>query len=191
MNDVSESWSFEPFLMQLEKKELVALVRRMTEFRGDLEALLEAEAAAHRADAPFSTLRRSVRRVFRASRSAEFGVHVYDIIAPLESIFAKGEQLARDGAATRAASVFRALLAEILKHYDAVHDEESELAGFAQRCTEELGRCLDHIRDPGERLVVLQALWEVYAWDLNSGGFGSSSGRSRSKGSARKEIIGS
>jgi hypothetical protein len=60
-----------------------------------------------------------------------------------------------------------------LSHYLSYHDEDGALGRVVQDCVEGLGACLESERVDGDlRERILEAIFAVYRFDVNHGGFG-------------------
>jgi hypothetical protein len=68
---------------------------------------------------------------------------------------------------TNAAIIYRIVAEEILQHEEKVmSDESGRLGGLVDDCLEGLGICLEFIQDSSARRDILQALFNVYLWDV-------------------------
>jgi hypothetical protein len=60
-----------------------------------------------------------------------------------------------------------------LSHYLSYHDEDGALGRVVQDCVEGLGACLESEREDAiHREWILEAIFAVYRFDVNHGGFG-------------------
>ncbi|MFO0960958.1 MAG: SWIM zinc finger family protein [Isosphaeraceae bacterium] len=166
LDAVLESW---------DKDELIELVHRMLRRAPELEILLETpppgardrgKAQAHGAD----FYRRQAETAFRLAGDdwrASFGV-----AQDLGAIRSLGDELLKHGDVEAAEAVYEGLLAGILLGYRTISDEEGEIGGVAGECAEGLGRCLNREDDPSRRESMLRALFDLYRFDVELGGYG-------------------
>jgi hypothetical protein len=62
---------------------------------------------------------------------------------------------------------------ETLSHYLSYHDEDGALGRVVQDCVEGLGACLEKEQENEVlRKQILEAIFSVYRFDVNHGGFG-------------------
>ncbi|MFZ2098515.1 MAG: SWIM zinc finger family protein [Anaerolineales bacterium] len=158
------------------KPELVALIRRMLQRYPDLEYLLEIpspEAGANQAAINPQIIRHQVSQAF-ASTGDEWGWRdLFEAARDLDELLNLARQYQEHSDITNATIIYRVLAEEILKHEDIVMDDEADrLGGLVDDCVEGLGDCLEFVQDPGARREILQAMFNVYKWDVRMGGIG-------------------
>ena len=156
------------------KEELIALVKQMIARRPELEHMLEirlsADGASHTPVDP-ETYRRLAASVFHHTRF-EWGAEE-DIENELDSIIELGKGLEYQGDHANAAIVFQAVSQEVLSHYEMLNDEEGELGNVVISCVEGLAQCLSGVQnDFTIREKILDALFEIYRFDVDFGGVG-------------------
>ncbi len=158
-------------LAQLDRGQLVALVKRLVSRRPDLQELVllplpgerRPVAARHVAVAAARILD-SMGDDWQASSRAE------EELWPLLTI---GDQRLECGALADARTVFVAVIQAVLPRYGQLYDYESEIAGIVDECVKGLGACLDRSPEPGQRYLLLRDIFAVYRWDaLGQGGYG-------------------
>src|SRR5207249_588652 len=65
------------------------------------------------------------------------------------------------------------VLDPVLKNYNTYGDEDGDLSDVIGQCVTGLGQCLMDMALPAEtRADIVKQLWEVYCFDVNSGGRG-------------------
>ncbi len=161
----------DPRLAALDRDQLEALVRRLVSREPDLEDLVHLPLPGERQRADGRHMAAQVSRIlltmgddWRASSRAERELW------PLVEI---GTQYLDQGAPDDARTVFVAISITILRHYEQIRDEESEVAGIVGQCVEGLGRCLAVATSAAEREALLRDVFAVYRWDaLDHGGYG-------------------
>lgn len=115
------------------------------------------------------TYRRQVSSAFR--RAGNDWMISQRIDEDIEGIVGDGDDfLALDDCAS-AGIVYQAAVQGILEHYDPAYDEDGYLGYVVDQCVEGLGHCLAGGGDNAtDRERSLQTLFEVYRFDLDSGG---------------------
>jgi len=161
-------------LTGLSKEELVALVLQMVSSEPDLEALIHLNAStALEGDQPLDP--EAIRALSeQALEKDQEGLgDPVEIAANLQPILDLGERYERQGSVLNAAIVYRAL-AQTMLDYDLtiLQDEEGHLHGIVWQCVGGLGKCLGAVADSEPRREILEALFNIYAWDVNSGSLG-------------------
>jgi hypothetical protein len=72
-----------------------------------------------------------------------------------------------------AAAIYEVVALETLGYYLSYHDEDGALGRVVQACVEGLGACLEGEReDEALREKILEAIFAVYRFDVDHGGFG-------------------
>ena len=170
-------------LAQLDRGQLVALVKRLVSRRPDLQELVLLPLPGERRPVAARHVAVAVARIldamgddWQASSRAE------EELWPLLTI---GDQRLEGGALADAQTVFVAVIQAVLPRYGQLYDHESEIAGIVDECVKGLGACLDRSPEPGQRYLLLRGIFAVYRWDaLGQGAMGwirlparSSSGR--------------
>jgi tetratricopeptide (TPR) repeat protein len=160
-------------LEQRSKSELVALILKMIRRYPELETLFELPIAG---DPDSSNLidpdliRRQVNVAFTgawndwgaASRTSQ----------ELLDILELGDEYAQHKNWRNAATVYEIVARSVLDLYDQVYDGEGQVGNVVYHCTEGLARCLEAVDDSAQREALLQALFDIYRWDVDAGGYG-------------------
>jgi len=98
---------------------------------------------------------------------------VYGISHDLYRITATAARFARQRDYANAAAIYEVVAMGTLSHYLSYHDEDGALGRVVQECVEGLGACLESEReDEILREQILEAIFAVYCFDVNHGGFG-------------------
>ena len=153
------------------KEELIALIVRMISRYPDLETLLEITlpgAAQTGKMLDPKLIQRQVNQVFHGW-DYEYGAGLA-AAGQLAEIRALGDQYAATGEWRNAVVVYHTVAQGVLDHYE--YDDEGELGEVADECVSGLGEALAAVTDPALREVILRYLFEIYHWDLKSGGYG-------------------
>jgi len=161
------------FLERCSKAELIALLRKMIQRYPDLELLLELPTVggpdAGRPTDP-ELIRRQVNVAF--SRAGHEWGAASRAARDLQDVVDLGDEYAGHGHWRNATTVYHTVAQEILEYYGMVHDEGGDLNHIVYQCTQGLGRCLEATEDSVQREGLLRALFDVYRWDVDSGGYG-------------------
>lgn len=163
----------ETTLERRDKAELIALIRQMLARHPELETLLELPlpvAGKQNKPADLARIRREIASAFRAVGDDWNGAS--EVAQSLEALVELGNEYARLDDWRNAATVYQAITQGVAEHYEEVQDEESDLSYVVDTCVEGIGTCLQSVDDPAQREVMLQALFELYQWDVASGGYG-------------------
>src|SRR5260370_1598204 len=98
---------------------------------------------------------------------------VYGISSDLYSITETAARFARQRDYANAAAVYEVVAMGTLSHYLSYHDEDGALGRVIQDCVGGLGACLESEReDELLREQILEAIFAVYRFDVDHGGFG-------------------
>lgn len=169
--DFLEMEDLQTLLRKRSKEDLIRLACRMIERHPDLESLLELPSAdgteAGRQIDP-ELIRRQVVSAFGTARGD--WEDAWNISLQLEGVLKLGDDYSQAGDWRNAQIVYQTAAWEILRNYETVHEEESELVDIVNRCVENLKPCLAAASDPAEREVILRGLFDVYRWDVDYGG---------------------
>jgi uncharacterized Zn finger protein len=175
-------------LEQLDKHQLVALVRRMVRRSPDLEMVLELEVASlKKPDAAqpvdIQIIQRQIRHSFDLAESS-WGSTV-SVGQDLQPHLDSAEAYLERGDGQNAAAIYATLARSILDHYEERDDEgrdydeyyeeerfddDGQLGVVVDQCVEGLGRCLEAMDEPVERERILEALFDIYNWGINYDG---------------------
>jgi uncharacterized Zn finger protein len=98
---------------------------------------------------------------------------VYGISSDLYSITETAARFFRQQDYTNAAAIYEVVALGTLSHYLSYHDEDGALGRVVQESVEGLGACLESEREEEAlREQMLRAIFEVYRFDVDHGGFG-------------------
>jgi SWIM zinc finger len=98
---------------------------------------------------------------------------VYGISSDLYSVTETAARFFRQQDYANAAAIYEVVALGTLGHYLSYHDEDGALGRVVQDCVEGLGTCLENEREDGTlRTQILEAIFAVYRFDVNHGGFG-------------------
>src|SRR3989475_4378987 len=155
------------------KAQLMTLVKQLLQKQPEVEWQLTMPPLSGYKSVPIDTkeYRRQVDAAFRhAGREWDA---VYGISSDLYSITETAARFARQRDYTNAAAIYEAVAVRTLSHYLSYHDEDGALGRVVQDCVEGLGACLESEReDEALREQILEAIFAVYRFDVDHGGFG-------------------
>ncbi len=98
---------------------------------------------------------------------------VYGISSDLYTIIATAARFAQQHDYANTATIYEVVARETLSSYLSYHDEDGALGRVVQECVEGLGACLENVRDDEIlRQQILTAIFTVYRFDVDHGGFG-------------------
>ena len=170
-----ERLSMQSRLAERSREELVALIEKMTSRYPDLADLLDMPIAGVSASA--ATLNPEVirRQVSSAVDNAGYddrrrGSASADL--PFYTIASEGKVYLAAGEWANAVVVYVTLAEGMMESYEEMYDDEGEIVSVVDSCAEGLGKCLEATTDPDLRQQIVQNLFDIYQWDLNSGGLG-------------------
>jgi hypothetical protein len=155
------------------KAQLITLVKQLLQQQPEVEWRLTMPPLPGHKSVPVDTeeYRRQVDSAFRhAGREWDA---VYGISHDLYEITATAARFARQRDYTNAAAIYEVVALGTLSHYLSYHDEDGALGRVVQDCIEGLGACLESKReDEALREQILEAIFAVYRFDVDHGGFG-------------------
>jgi len=153
------------------KAELVVLIRRMLDRYPDLETLLELPIVGEGEPPPVDAdvIRRQASSAFHGIGYDDWGA-TYGIAQQLLELVEIGDDYAEREHWRDAVIIYQAVVEETLENYGMVQDESGYLHGVVNQCVEGLGECLKATEDPFRREMILEALFDVYRWDVDFGG---------------------
>ena len=155
------------------KAQLITLVKQLLQKQPEVEWQLTMPPLPGHKSVPIDTeeYRGQVDAAFRhAGREWDA---VYGISSDLYEITATAARFARQRDYANAAAIYAVVAMQTLSHYLAYHDEDGALGRVVQDCVEGLGACLENEReDEVIREQILEAIFAVYRFDVNHGGFG-------------------
>src|SRR6266568_3287999 len=98
---------------------------------------------------------------------------VYGISSDIYNITETAARFARQRDYANAAAIYEVVAMGTLSHYLSYHDEDGALGRIVQESVEGLGACLESEReDEALREQILEAIFAVYRFDVDHGGFG-------------------
>jgi tetratricopeptide (TPR) repeat protein len=98
---------------------------------------------------------------------------VYGISSDLSTITATAAHFAQQQDYANSAAIYEVVARETLSYYASYHDEDGALGRVVQECVEGLGACLENVSDDELlRKQILTAIFAVYRFDVDHGGFG-------------------
>lgn len=158
-------------LGSLDRDQLEALVRRLLEHRPELEDVLHLPLPGEQLQVDPAYISGQVRRIlhnmgsdWQASYRSQFELD------PIKSV---GDGYLEQDLVDDARGVYDAIAQAIIKVYEQIRDEESEIGRIVIDCAKGLGRCLERTSDSGQRKRLLADLFAIYRWDeLETGGYG-------------------
>ena len=155
------------------KAQLITLIKQLLQKQPEVEWQLTMPPLPGHKSVPIDTeeYHRQVDEAFRhAGREWDA---VYGISSDLYSITETAARFARQRDYTNAAAIYEAVAVRTLSHYLSYHDEDGALGRVVQVCVEGLGACLESEREDAIlREQILEAIFAVYRFDVNHGGFG-------------------
>jgi uncharacterized Zn finger protein len=155
------------------KAQLIALIKQLLQKQPEVEWQLTMPPLPGHKSVPIDTeeYRRQVDAAFRHG-GREWDA-VYGISSDLYSITETAARFARQRDYTNAAAIYEVVAMGTLSHYLSYHDEDGALGRVVQACVEGLGACLESEREDAIlRERILEAIFAVYRFDVNHGGFG-------------------
>jgi uncharacterized Zn finger protein len=155
------------------KAQLITLVKQLLQKQPEVEWQLTMPPLPGHKSVPIDTeeYRDQVDEAFRhAGREWDA---VYGISSDLYSITETAARFFRQQDYTNAAAIYEVVAMGTLSHYLSYHDEDGALGRVVQDCVEGLGACLESEREDGIlREQILGAIFAVYCFDVDHGGFG-------------------
>lgn len=171
-----ETANLETILEQRSKSELVGLIRQMLQRYPELEYLLELPfhaAGTNKTAIDPEIIRRQVSHAFANSEGDRGWRDLFETTRDLDELIKLAEQYHDKADSTNAAIIYRITAEGILQNEDIMRgDESGRLGGLVDDCVVGLGCCLEIIQDSRARRDILQALFNVYLWDVKTGGIG-------------------
>lgn len=155
------------------KAQLMKLIKQLLQKQPEVEWQLTMPPLPGRKSVPIDTqeYRDQVDEAFRHA-SHQWDA-IYGISSDLYNITATAARFARQRDYVNAAAIYEVVALETLSHYLSYHDEDGALGRVVQECVEGLGACLESEgEDEALRERILEAIFAVYRFDVNHGGFG-------------------
>jgi uncharacterized Zn finger protein len=155
------------------KAQLIVLIKQLLQKQPEMEWQLTMPPLPGHKSVPIDTeeYRHQVDEAFRHA-GHEWNA-VYGISSDLYQITATASRFARQRDYANAAAIYEMVAMGTLSHYLSYHDEDGALGRVVQDCVEGLGACLESERVDGDlRERLLEAIFAVYRFDVNHGGFG-------------------
>lgn len=162
-------------LAERSREELVALIEKMIGRYPDLADLLDMPIAG--LSAPTARLDPEVirRQVSSAVDNAGYDDRrrgYGDADLSFYTIAGEGRGYLAAGEWANAVTVYATLAEGVMESYEEMYDDEGEIVSVVDSCAEGLGKCLGATSDPDLRQQIIQTLFDIYRWDINSGGLG-------------------
>lgn len=155
------------------KAQLITLIKQLLQQQPEVEWQLTMPPLPGHKSVPVDTdeYRRQVDAAFRQA-GREWDA-VYGISSDLYEITTTAARFARQRDYANAAAICEVVALGTLSHYLSYHDEDGALGRVVQDCVESLGACLESEReDEALREQILEAIFAVYRFDVDHGGFG-------------------
>jgi len=155
------------------KAQLITLVKQLLQKQPEVEWQLTMPPLPDHKSVPIDTqeYRSQVDEAFRHA-GHEWDA-VYGISSDLYDITATAARFARQRDYANAAAIYEVVAMGTLSHYLSYHDEDGALGRIVQESVEGLGACLESEReDEALREQILEAIFAVYRFDVDHGGFG-------------------
>jgi hypothetical protein len=172
-DEFTQTDDIDTILERQSKDQLITLVKQLLQKQPEVEWQLTMPPLPGHKSVPIDTqeYRRQVDEAFRhAGREWDA---VYGISSDLYNITATAARFARQRDYANAAAIYEVLAMGTLSHYLSYHDEDGALGRVVQECVESLGACLESEReDEALRERILGAIFAVYRFDVDYGGFG-------------------
>ena len=158
-------------LAERSKEELIKLIGQMIDKHPDLETLVEI-SLLNNANAALDpeVIREQVLAVIEEEGGDDYDYYGRVDLSGLKAFedLIKGYFAAEEW--FNAATISMTMIETLLNSYDQLHDDNGEVNYYVDSEVDHLGAALEHLQDPEEREAVLQALFDVYAWDVDYGG---------------------
>lgn len=155
------------------KAELIVLVKHMLRRQPDLETLLETPlptpGVRQRPVNP-AAYRRQAADAFRHGDDGWGSERA--IADELMALVEVADTFAAQGDDANAVVVYEAIAGTVIEKSDMYQDEEGELHRVISACVDGLGRCLEVEQDGAVRATIMQALFDIYHFDVELGGVG-------------------
>jgi len=155
------------------KARLITLIKQLLQKQPEVEWQLTMPPLPGHKSVPIDT-EEYYRQVDAAFRHAghEWDA-VYGISHDLYEITTTAARFARQRDYANATAIYEVVAMGTLSHYLSYHDEDGALGRVVQDCVEGLGACLESEReDEALRKQILEAIFAVYRFDVDNGGFG-------------------
>jgi len=155
------------------KAQLIKLVKQLLQKQPEVEWELTMPPLPGHKSVPIDVeeYRDQVDEAFR-NAGREWNA-VYGISSDLYSITETAARFAHQQDYANAAAIYAVVAIQTLSHYLSYHDEDGALGRVVQECVEGLGACLESEReDEAFREQILEAIFAVYRFDVDHGGFG-------------------
>ncbi len=169
----SKTDDIDTILERQSKDQLMTLIKQLLQKQPEVEWHLTMPPLPGYKSVPIDTeeYRRQVDAAFgHAGREWDA---VYGISSDLYEITATAARFAQQRDYANAALVYEVVAMGTLGHYFSYHDEDGALGRVVQDCVEGLGACLESEREDAIlRERILEAIFAVYRFDVDNGGFG-------------------
>jgi len=155
------------------KTQLITLIKQLLQKQPEVEWQLTMPPLSGYKSVPIDTeeYRRQVDEVFEHAGRAWDAV--YGISSDLYNITSTAAHFAQRQDYANAVAIYEVVALETLSYYLSYHDEDGALGRVVQDCVESLGAYLKSEReDETLREQILEAIFAVYRFDVDNGGFG-------------------
>lgn len=169
-------------LARRSKDDLIVLIKQMLKKEPDLERLVETPApVVGKRSSPVNpeVYRRQVAGIFRKHQydyddyydeEGDGAGEIAEELLPIKDI---GDGFAQGGDYANAATVYTALVAGVMEHYEDVGGDADELVDVVDSCVDGLGACLDAMAEhAASRQAILQTLFDIFHFGVEHGGSG-------------------
>jgi hypothetical protein len=163
----------EEILQRCTKTELITLIHQMVSRHPDLELLVMRSAIGddERPAVDSAMIYRQVDNIFYDAEDNRQSA--FDVAWKLqENVVKLGDDYAEQKDWRNAAVVYETVARGVLGNYEMIFDHDGDLSYKVNDCVSGLGRCLAGTEDSAQRETLLQALFDIYRWDVNYGGVG-------------------
>ncbi len=161
----------EDSLASRSKEDLIALIHQMISRYPDLQAIIDRPTPQAAAQTPVDTtsIRKELRRDLRRDNSYEDT----EAVETIESIVETAQTFAVKGDWVSVSSIYRAIIEEVLRDPEIFYqDENGDLGVAVDDVLTDLGECMEHLTDEGERQAVLKLWLDFYLTDIEVGDYG-------------------
>src|SRR5437660_8083011 len=163
----------EAILERQSKAQLLTLIKQLLQQQPEMEWELTMPPLSGYKSVPIDTdeYRHQVDTAFRHAGRAWDAV--YGISSDLYTITATASHFAQKRDYANAAALYEVVARTTLSYYLSYHDEDGALGRVVQSCVEGLGTCLERVQGNTKiRQQILAAIFSVYRFDVDHGGFG-------------------
>lgn len=159
-------------LQDLPKEQLITIIRQMIDREPTLESVVDL-AVNHPASSHDIDVRGYVEDAFDGVPidPYEYG-YARAVAESLDPLLERGREHIETEHWTAAAHFFGTVSEAVRDRLDTVTDEEGSLLSVLATCGDELGRVLAEMPDDADRERVVDALIDLFLWNVDAGGIG-------------------